>query len=178
MRIKNDATHYGLVAISLHWAMAVLMIDLLILGLFMVSLPVSLQKLKLYGWHKEYGFLALFLVITRLLWRLGNQTPSLNLPRWEVVSARSVHWLFYVLMVTMPLTGWLITSAAGLPASFFGWFTLPNLTGPDEHLRQVFEKAHEWLSYALIGLIALHTAAALKHYFINKDDILQRMISP
>ncbi|MDX1836773.1 cytochrome b [Legionella taurinensis] len=178
MRIRNDDTHFGLAAIGLHWAMAVLIIGLLILGFFMVSLPVSLQKLKLYGWHKEYGFLALFLVAARLLWRLSNPTPRLNLARWEVISARSVHWLFYAMMLLMPLTGWLITSAAGLPASFFGWFTLPNLTGPDEQLRQVFEQAHEWLAYVLIGLIALHAAAALKHYFINKDDILQRMISP
>ncbi|QRN03828.1 cytochrome b [Legionella sp. MW5194] len=178
MRIKNDDSHFGLAAIGLHWLMAVLIIGLLILGFFMVSLPVSLQKLKLYGWHKEYGFLALFLVAVRLLWRLSNATPRLNLPRWEVLSARSVHWLFYALMLLMPLTGWLITSAAGLPASFFGWFILPNLTGPDEQLRQVFEQAHEWLAYALIGLIGLHTAAALKHFFINKDDVLQRMISP
>lgn len=178
MRIKNDASHYGLLTIILHWLMAVLIIGLLILGLYMVQLPISLQKLKLYGWHKAYGFLALFLFIVRLVWRLINRTPALNLPRWEVISARSVHALFYVFMLLMPLTGWMITSAAGLPASFFGLITLPNLVGPDDHLRQIFEAAHQWFGYALIALIALHAAAALKHYVINKDDILQRMILP
>ena len=77
----------------------------------------------------------------------------------------------------MPITGWLITSASGLPASFFGLFTLPNLIAPDENKRILFGWMHQWLGYALIAAICLHTAAALKHHFINKDDILRRMLS-
>ncbi|KTC84848.1 cytochrome b [Legionella brunensis] len=80
-------------------------------------------------------------------------------------------------MFTLPITGWLITSAAGLSASFFGLFTLPSLIIPNEELRAIFEEIHEWLAYGLIALLALHTAAALKHHFINRDDILRRMIS-
>lgn len=77
----------------------------------------------------------------------------------------------------MPISGWLITSAAGLPVSFFGLFTLPNLIAPNEELLPWFEMAHQWLGYALIFTIVLHTSAALKHHFINKDNILKRMIS-
>ncbi|MCL9685707.1 cytochrome b [Legionella maioricensis] len=177
MQIKNSKTRFGIVAISLHWIVAILIIGLLAEGLYMVDLPINLQKLKLYGWHKEFGLSVLFLAIFRIIWRLGNQMPELELPWLEKLAARSMHWAFYIFMFAMPITGWLITSAAGLPASFFGLFTLPNLVAADEHNRLLFQWVHEWLGYALIAAIALHTAAALKHHFINKDDILRRMLS-
>lgn len=176
MQIKNSATRFGIIAIFLHWIIAVLIICLLALGLYMVNLPISLEKLKFYGWHKEYGFLVLFLVIFRLIWRLSNTTPELALPWLEQIAARSMHWIFYGFMLAMPITGWLITSAAGLPASFFGLFSLPNLVAPDQHKLALFEWMHQWLGYALIAAICLHVAAALKHHFINKDDILRRML--
>jgi cytochrome b561 len=175
MRITNTQDRYGIVTIILHWTIATLMIGLLILGLYMVDLPVSLEKLKLYGWHKEFGFLVLALAIFRVLWRIGNITPTLSIPWWEALAARSVHWLFYGFMFALPITGWLITSSAGVPASFFGLFTLPQLIAPNEELRHLFQELHEWLAYALIAVIALHTAAALKHQFIDKDTILRRM---
>ncbi|RAP35713.1 cytochrome B [Legionella quinlivanii] len=177
MLLKNSNNHFGLVAILLHWIMAILIIGLLIMGIYMVELPISLQKLKLYGWHKEYGLLALALVIVRLCWRIINISPELSLPRYEIIAARLVHWAFYGFMFAMPITGWLITSAAGLPASFFGLFTLPNLIAPDEEQRQFYELVHEWLGYGLIVTILLHASAALKHHFINRDNILRRMIS-
>jgi cytochrome b561 len=177
MQITNTENRFGIVAIFLHWVMAILIIGLLALGLYMVELPISYQKLKLYGWHKEYGLLALMLVIVRLIWRITNTTPSLSLPLLEKIAARSMHWAFYIFMFAMPITGWLITSAAGLPASFFGLFVLPNLVSPNEELRILFEEIHEWLGYALIAAIVLHASAALKHHFINKDDILRRMLS-
>lgn len=176
MQLKNSTTSFGIVAILFHWIIAILIIGMLALGLYMVSLPFSLEKLKLYGWHKEYGFLVLFLAIFRLVWRLSNIEPVLALPLLEKIAARSMHWAFYGFMFAMPVSGWLITSAAGLPASFFGLFTLPNLVAPDEHQRILFEWIHQWLGYALIAAICLHTAAALKHHFINKDDILRRML--
>ncbi len=176
MHFKNTVNAYGWVAIVLHWILAILLIGLLALGLYMVSLPISLEKLKFYGWHKEYGLLALWLAILRLGWRLINKTPYLALPLWEKIAARSVHWAFYFFMFVMPLTGWLITSAAGLPASFFGLFVLPDLVNPNEEQRLLFQVIHEWLGYGLIATIVLHTSAALKHHFINKDDILRRML--
>ena len=177
MRILNTNDRFGIVTILLHWVIATLMIGLLILGLYMVAMPISLEKLKFYGWHKEYGFLVLALAIFRIIWRVSNTTPDLSLPFLEKLAAHSVHWIFYGFMFAMPISGWLITSAAGLPASFFGLFTLPNLVAPNEELRHLFQEAHEWLGYALIAVIGLHVAAALKHHFINKDNILRRMIS-
>lgn len=176
MQIKNSATHFGIVTIVFHWVIALLIIGLLALGLYMVNMSGwSAQKLKFYGWHKEYGLLVLFLAVLRIIWRLANDNPELALPWLEKIAARSMHWAFYIFMFAMPITGWLITSAAGLPASFFGLFTLPNLVAPDESNRILFEWIHQWLGYALIAAICLHVAAALKHHFINKDDILRRI---
>lgn len=177
MLLKNTNNRFGVIAILLHWVMALLLIGLLILGLYMVTVPISLEKLKLYGWHKEYGLLALMLVIIRLSWRLANIMPTLALPWWEKIAARTVHWAFYGFMFALPITGWLITSAAGLPASFFGLFVLPNLMSPDAHWMKIFQATHEWLGYGLLVTFVLHTSAALKHHFINKDNILRRMLS-
>lgn len=177
MHLKNSKNHFGLISILLHWIMAFLIIGLLAEGLYMVSLSISLQKLKLYGWHKEYGLLVLGLVIVRLSWRLINAVPQLSLPWLELLAARLVHYAFYAFMFAMPVTGWLLTSAAGLPPSFFGLFTLPALVAPNQELLHLFEWVHKWLGYGLIATIFLHTSAALKHHFINKDDILRRMIS-
>lgn len=176
MQIKNTEMSYGSMAIFLHWIMAVLLIALLALGLYMVGLPISLEKLKLYGWHKEYGILALILVMIRIIWRIINLTPRLSLSLLEKIAARTVHWAFYGFMFALPISGWLITSAAGLPVSFFGWFVLPNLVAPNENLMQLFQEIHKWLGYGLIATLVLHVCAALKHHFYNKDDILRRML--
>lgn len=174
-KLKNTDYAFGLIAILFHWIMAILIIALLILGLYMTTLPIGLLKLKLYGWHKEWGVLALMLVGARILWRMINTTPALAIPRWEVIAARATHFSFYFLMIALPLTGWMLSSAAGLPVSFFGLFILPDLVSADETLRITLQFAHLWLAYIMIAFICLHTGAALKHHFINKDDILRRM---
>ncbi len=177
MKIKNTVSRYGSVAIIFHWLMAVLLILLVAVGLYMTRIPVSLEKLKLYGWHKEWGLLALMLVMLRIVWRIGNTTPLLtNLPVWERLAAHALHWSFYVLMFTLPITGWMLTSAAGLPPSFFGLWVLPELVSPNPHLQNLLTEIHKWLSYALILAFCGHVGAALKHHFINKDDILKRIL--
>lgn len=177
MQIKNTNQRFGLVTIFLHWVMAILMIVLVILGLYMVRIPISELKLNLYGWHKELGILILMLVMVRIVWRINNTNPSLaSLPLLERIAARSVHWIFYLLMLALPISGWLITSAAGLPVSFFGLFVLPNLVSPNEEQRILFQEIHRWLAYGLIVVFCGHVGAALKHHFINKDDILRRIL--
>lgn len=177
MIIKNTIERFGIVAIIFHWVMAILLIGLVILGLYMTTLPHSLQKLRLYGWHKEFGFLVLMLAMARLVWRISNVLPTLAfLSLFEQYAARIVHWMFYIFMFALPITGWVITSAAGLPVSFFGLFIIPNLIEPNPETMELFEEIHEWLAYALIAVFCLHVAAALKHHFINKDDILKRIL--
>ena len=178
MTIVNTSQKYGKAAIILHWLMAVLLIGLIILGLWMTRMPLSLQKVRFFGWHKELGLLALALVIVRLLWRVGNTTPSLlhNVAHWQLIAARSMHWAFYVFMFALPISGWMMSSATGLPVSFFGWFVLPNLVPANDNLRLVLTDLHAWISYGLIIAICGHVGAALWHHFIHKDDILRRML--
>lgn len=178
MQIKNTQLRYGAVAITLHWVMAALVIGMIVLGLYMVTLPISLQKLKWYGRHKEFGILILMLVTLRLGWRMGNRVPILpSILSWaEKAAAHLVHYLLYTLLILMPLTGWMNSSAAGLQVSFFGLFLLPDLVQPDESLRQFLSTLHKTMGYTLLVLICLHAIAALQHHYYYKDDILKRML--
>lgn len=177
MQLKNSSTHFGLIAILFHWVMALIIIGMLAVGLYMTDLPAGLQTFKLYGWHKEFGILILMLASMRIIWRLINITPTLSLPWFERFIARAVHWIFYLFMFAMPITGWLMSSAAGMPVSFFG-FVLPNLVKPDKHLMEIVAQVHQWLAFGLIAFIILHVLATLKHHFINKNNILRRISFP
>lgn len=174
----NTNDRYGTVAIFLHWIMAILIIGLLALGLYMTRISISVQKLKLYGWHKEIGILVLMLVMVRIMWRIGNSVPLLpmTLPQWQKWAAHAVHWAFYGFMFALPITGWLMSSAAGLPVSFFGLVVLPDFIAPSEETKIVLQDIHKWVAYGLIATFCAHTSAALKHHFINKDDVLWRML--
>lgn len=175
MQIKNSKNQFGLIAILFHWIMAILVIGMLCLGLYMTSLPAGAEKSGLYGWHKAFGVLILMLVVLRILWRVSNITPQLAIPLLEKMIARTVHWALYGFMMAMPITGWLLSSAAGHPPSFFGVFVLPGLMTPNPDLVPFLGNLHKWIAYGLITTIVLHTLAALKHHFIDKDNILRRM---
>lgn len=176
--LRNSMHKYGSISQSLHWLMALLIILMLALGLYMVNLPLSALKLKLYGWHKQIGVLILMLACVRLLWRWVNLIPPYpdHMPLWQKFAAHSVHVALYIFMFAMPITGWMLSSASGLPISFFGLFTLPDLIAPNEDLRPILVLTHRWLGYALIGALLAHIGAALQHHFIDKDDILRRML--
>ena len=178
MRIINTHKHYGIVAILFHWVMTILLIGLIILGLYMAELPIGIKKLQYFRWHKEYGILVLFLGSVRLAWRLLNPLPNLSgiIPPWQEFSARLVHRVFYIFILLMPISGWILTSAAGLPVSFFGLFVLPDLVAPDKALMETMIEIHEWMGFTFIALISIHTFAALVHHFYYKDDVLKRML--
>lgn len=176
--IHNTDATYGNVAKILHWVSALLIIGLIILGLIMTDLPLSAKKLKFYRWHKEIGILVLMLASVRLVWRFLNVTPKLpsTLAVWQKFAAHGLHAVLYLCLFAMPITGWLVSCAAGLQVSFFGLFLLPNLIGPDKPLQTLFAEIHELIGYGLIGMILGHVGAAFQHHFIYKDDILRRML--
>jgi cytochrome b561 len=178
MLINNTSNRYGIVAIVFHWVMSIIIIGMLALGLYMVGLKLGPTKVSLYGLHKSFGILVLMLVMMRLGWRLGGTTPILpfGMPEWQKLAARGSHWALYGFMFAMPITGWLLTSAAGLQPSFFGIFLLPPLVAPSHTQLVLFASVHKWLAYGLIATICVHVGAALHHHFIQKDLILQRMI--
>jgi len=179
--IGNTEERFGAVAILLHWSMAFLIIGLAALGLYMVALPdvgFNTRKIMLILFHKEVGLSVLALLAVRLAWRLTHVLPQLaaHLPDWQKIVARFVHLCFYALMFALPMTGWLMSSAAGIPVSFFGLFTLPDILPHDDYLFQQLIDVHKWFGYVLILFICVHVGAALMHHFVLKDDTLRRML--
>lgn len=166
----------------LHWSMAALLILLVAMGLYMAALPdagFETRKITLILYHKELGVLAFAFGIVRLLWRLGNRLPALvdNLPDWQKIVARYVHLSFYGLMFALPISGWIMSSSAGITVSVFDWLDLPDLVSRDDELFELFVEVHKWLAYALIGLMFLHIGAALRHHFVFKDETLTKMLA-
>ena len=172
---------YGLVAIALHWTMAIVLTGLVVFGLYMVSLPdvgFDTRKIVLILYHKQLGMVALALALLRLGWRVGHALPALveTLPEWQKVIARLVHLCLYALMFALPVTGWLMSSAAGFSVSILGLFELPDLVAQDDLLFRAFVQVHKWLAYGLMVLTAAHAGAALTHHYVNKDDTLKKML--
>jgi cytochrome b561 len=180
-RLENSKNRYGTVAIALHWLMAVLLAALLALGVYMARLPdvgYDSFKIGLILYHKQLGMLALTLAALRLAWRVRNALPELahDLPEWQKVIARFVHLSFYGLMVALPVSGWLMSSAAGFPLSFLGLLPVPDLVRQDDDLFRTLVAIHRGLGYLLILLILLHAGAALRHHLFLKDDTLRKML--
>ncbi len=178
MQLKNTAERYGAIAKLFHWTIVALIIAQYILIERAHDLPQSLQKLKLYTYHKSVGITILALAVLRLLWRWANTVPPLppTLRPVESVLARVTHVALYALIFAMPLSGWIMSNAENFPVSYFGWFTLPSLVAPDRSLGELMEETHELLFIALLSVALLHMAAALKHHFWLKDDVLRRML--
>jgi len=174
----NYTQRYTRTAIALHWIAAVLIIGNLAWGLYMVSLEFSPAKLKYYSWHKWNGVTIFVLAAARLLWRLRHPAPALpaHMKPWELRAAHASHILLYVLFFAGPLTGWLFSSAQGFQTVWFGVLPIPDLLGKDRELADVLKVVHRSTVYALGVLIAVHAAAALKHYLADRDDVLTRML--
>ncbi len=187
--IRDDVQlRYGTVAMIFHWVIAALLIANIALGLYFADLPHSDPwKFELTQWHKSIGLTVLTLSILRLAWRLAHPAPPLPTGMyWGLrVAARASHYLFYFLIVAIPLTGWIMVSASplGLPTRYFHLFDWPNLWFmADLHRDQklawhdTLESVHNTLAWSAIVLIPIHVAAALYHQFIRRDDLLWRML--
>lgn len=176
---------YSTIAVILHWVIAVMILGQIAGGLFMHRLPNSSPiKFDMYQVHKSFGITILLLTIFRLGWRLLNKPPALpeTMPGWEKLAARSTHWLFYALLFLTPFAGWAMVSASPLeiPTVYFGvieWPHLPFFDGAADRvaIEDTLKDRHEFLAFSILGLLALHVGAALKHHFINRDDVLVGM---
>ena len=177
MCTPNDR-RYTSTAQALHWLIALLIVVQFVLARMAAPLPLGARKLALLAEHKSFGMTVLLLVVVRFAWRLKNVPPSLpaNMHTVERFLARFTHVSFYVLLIAMPLSGWLMSSAKNYSVSWFGAFSWPNLIGPSETAFGFFKTLHHLLSDALFAIASLHILAALKHHFWNKDDVLARML--
>jgi cytochrome b561 len=173
-----EHARYSTTAIALHWASALLIVAAFGIGLYAVGLAVSPQKLKLYSWHKWIGVTIFLLAVARLAWRAWRPAPPLPpaMRPWERGLAHGTHGLLYALLLAIPLTGWLMSSAAGFPVVVFGLVPLPDLVGKDKALFESLKLVHYVLNKSLLVLVGLHVAAALKHHLRDRDDVLARML--
>jgi len=169
---------YGTVAIGLHWLMFVLIAGGFGLGTFMVDLPLSPDKLRYFSWHKWIGVTVFLLAVVRVAWRIAHAPPALPaaMPAWQCRAAHASHAALYALVLVIPLTGWLYSSAAGVPTVYLGWVQLPDLVGRDKALAGTLGSVHVTLNYGLLGVVLVHAAAALKHQFVDRDGVLLRML--
>ncbi len=173
---------YSLTAIVLHWVLGLALLGIFAVGLYMTDLPFSPTRLKLYNWHKWAGVTILALSVLRLLWRLTHRPPALPgkisaaMPAWQHWAHHGTHHALYALFFLVPLIGWAYSSAAGFPIVVFGVLPLPDFVPADKALADMIKPLHELSAFALIGLAGLHIAAALKHQWIDRDGLINRML--
>ena len=169
---------YTRTAIFLHWLVALGLVGTFSLGFYMEGLPFSPGKLKFYAWHKWAGMVLLVLAVARLAWRMSHPAPPLpsGMSRVSTMAAHAGHWLLYALMLAIPLSGWLMSSALGVPVVWFGIWQLPDLVAKDPALGELLTDVHVVLNYTLAAAVVGHVVAALHHHFIKKDAVLMRMV--
>ena len=176
--LRNSAERYGAVAQLLHWTIVALVIVQFTLGFSAQGLPISMQRLVLLSRHKSVGMTILALVLLRLAWRVYSPPPKLpaGMSRVQQLAAKGSHVLLYALLLTMPLVGWITSSASHLTVSWFGLFEFPNLVGPDPRLAHVAKAVHFTMAWTLLALACLHALAACWHQWWRKDGLLLRML--
>lgn len=167
--------HYNRVARVLHWTIGTLIVLNIVGGIVHEPLGKIFPVMPL---HKSVGFVVLFLSLFRLAWRLTHPAPPLpgTMPRWEKAAAHGLHWIFYALMIVMPMTGWAFSSAGDRPLQFFGLFDIPKLAvAKGSGLAQGTHNAHVLFGYLWAVLLVGHVGAALRHQYLLKDGVMNRM---
>ena len=174
----SDHARYTPVAISLHWLIALLIFAGWSLGVYMHELPLSPDKLRYYSWHKWMGVTTFMLASIRVAWLATHAPPPLPrlMPVWQARAARAAHLALYQLMFVIPLSGWLMSSAKGVPTVYLGVLPIPDLIGKDKLVGEFLAEVHEALGIGLAALVVLHVAAAFKHQFMDRDGLLGRML--
>lgn len=180
MSLKSTHDSWSSVSKFFHWLIVVLIIGQGLFGLFMGDIARdNTQRMELMGLHKSFGFLILTLAVLRLLWRLYAGAPSAvpGTPGWQRGIASATHWLLYLLLILIPVSGWVMSSAAGgFNQTFFGLFEVPWLVAQDQARREGAGQAHETLFWILVFVATVHAAAAFYHHLFQRDDTLRRML--
>jgi cytochrome b561 len=181
MEFKNSEAGYGIISKLFHWCIALL----ILVQFYLVYwkswvLPEKSPMANFYinGLHKPIGVVVLMLAIFAVTWHVNSRKPdySLQMPKWEKQSALFVQSVLYLTLFAMPLSGLIMSTAAGYPPSFFGLFQFPQFIAKNAVIAQFFFDIHEITGYIIIALVIVHVSAALKHHFINRDNILKRML--
>ncbi len=176
--LRNSYDAWGSVAKFLHWSMLALIVMQVALGWAAELWRLSPTKLDLFIWHKSTGILLLLLALIRIAWRIVNPSPRApaKLSGWERVAASASHIALYILIVAIPVSGWVVNSAANIPLNVFWLFALPDITAPSKSLAELAARVHFGLYVTLSILLCLHIGAALWHHFVRRDDVLVRLL--
>ena len=170
------APRYTKVAIWLHWAIGLAVLTNIGLAMLTEGLPRETHRAAM-NIHKALGIAVLALSVVLILWRLGHKPPPppVGTPAWQRPMSKIVHFLFYALLILLPLSGWVWMSAADRPIDFFGLFTVPSIASPNKSLADTLHERHEFLGLMMLGLAAIHILAALKHQFFDRTGLIGRM---
>lgn len=177
MAQNSEVASYSAGSKLLHWLVAVIVITMLSLSFFLEDLPKASQPTG-YMIHKSFGLTVLCLMLLRLVWIIHKGKPALpaSVPRWEVIMTHIVQHSFYVLLLAMPICGWIMSVAAGRIPTFFGLFNVPLPIAENKPLAKIMDLSHKTIAWILIVLIVLHVAGVIKHYFFDRDRVLHRML--
>ncbi len=172
-----ETKRYQASSILLHWLMALALVANFTLGVSVHEMDLSPMKLKMLAWHKWAGMSLLALVTLRLINRLIFRPPPPEpAPLWQQRAASWMHAALYVLMFAIPFSGWLVTSAAGIPMIYLNLWELPQLLPKNLEWADGLKEIHEALNQALLTLVIVHVLAAIKHHFFDRDNTLVRML--
>lgn len=162
----------------LHWLIAACVLTMIPIGIVMGRLGQGPTQDTLYLLHKSFGILVLVLMLLRLLNRIavGAPAPEPSLARWQRAASSATHGLLYVLLLLMPIGGWLANSAYGAATPFFGLFELPNLVPKNQALADKLFAGHRLMGIVVAAIVLVHIGAALQHFFFHRDRVLQRML--
>jgi len=171
--------HYPATSKLLHWLVAICVLTTAPVAILMVNIiePGPAHD-ALYNFHKSLGLLILILMVLRLINRLaiGAPLPDPKIEPWQKTVSSIVHSWLYVLLLAMPIVGYIANSASDTETPFFGLFTLPMITGKHEELSKQLFAIHRWVGILVVIIVLIHISAALYHYFIRRDNVLQRML--
>lgn len=178
MTLGNTPESWGAVSKLLHWAIVLMILGQFTLALLADRLPLGIEKIALLSRHKSLGITILGLALLRLAWRAAFPVPALpaHTKPVERSLARGTHVALYGLLIAMPLSGWLMSSARNFPVSWFGIVQLPDLISPGDAAYRAMHETHEAIAALLLLVALLHVAGALKHHFIYRDNVLRRML--
>jgi cytochrome b561 len=177
MSLRSTRRQWGSVAKFFHWITALLILGNGIFGLAMDLASSPMQKINWLALHKSIALTVLALLLLRVLWRWGDKRPVEEpAPRWQKITAHSVHGILYLLVAALPLSGWWFNSVAGKPLQFFKLFNLPALAAANHDIRHTAHALHEYLFWILVAVLVPHVAGALKHHVLDRDNVLLRML--